>query len=302
MRIGIGLPQLGLATGGKTMSTFVTNAEELGFASVWVQEHLFYPLRNTSKYSGKYDTNVHDAYRSFHSPLELLAFAAAISTKLTLGTSVLVAGYHRPVELAQRIATLDHLSNGRIVVGIGAGWSADEHAQMDVDFGQRGSRLDDFLPALLRCWGPDPVEYSGPHFTIPAAEVRPKPLTSPRPPLMSGMRSPAGLRRTAEYFDIWNPTVGTGIAIKDQLDWLRDNQPAEASPMRLITRVYAARPSGGDDGLRDGIDRVRAGLDESISLGAEEAIIECGFWSALRTEADWAGVPALLADLVGQYH
>jgi len=170
-----------------------------------VQEHLFYPVRNTSQYSGKYGTEVHGAYRSFYSPFELLSFAAALSPRMTLGTSVVVAGYHRPLELAQRVATLDQLSGGRVVLGIGAGWSADEHAQMNVDFATRGNRLDEFLPALVRCWGDDPVEFNGSWFSIPPAEVQPKPFGGRRPALMSGMRSAAGLRRTAEYFDIWNP-------------------------------------------------------------------------------------------------
>jgi len=301
VRIGLGMPQLGFHVTGRCVASFVRSADALGYASLWVQEHLFYPIRNTSQYSGKYGTEVHGAYRSFFSPFELLSFAAATSERLTLGTSVVVAGYHRPVELAQRVATLDQLSEGRVVLGIGAGWSADEHAQSGVDFATRGDRLNEFIPALVRCWDPDPVEFQGSHFTIPAAEVQPKPFGARRPPLMSGMRSAAGLRRTARHFDMWNPTVGTGIPIADNLSWLREHQPEGAAPMRLVTRVYAARPAGSDDGLADGLDRIRAGLDESRALGAEEAIIECGFWAAITNERDWEALPEQLAEVVDDY-
>jgi len=295
------MPQLGFHVTGPGVASFVRVADETGFSGLWVQEHLFYPVRNTSQYSGKYGTEVHGAYRSFYSPFELLSFAAALSPRMTLGTSVVVAGYHRPLELAQRVATLDQLSGGRVVLGIGAGWSADEHAQMNVDFATRGNRLDEFLPALVRCWGDDPVEFNGSWFSIPPAEVQPKPFGGRRPALMSGMRSAAGLRRTAEYFDIWNPTVGTGLPIAEHLSWLRTHQPNGSAPMRLITRVYAARPAGSDDGLADGLDRIRAGLDESAELGAEEAIIECGFWSAVASERDWESLPERLAAVVGDY-
>lgn len=295
------MPQLGFHVTGRCVASFVRSADALGFASLWVQEHLFYPIRNTSQYSGKYGTEVHGAYRSFFSPFELLSFAAATSQRLTLGTSVIVAGYHRPVELAQRVATLDQLSEGRVVLGIGAGWSADEHRQMDVDFATRGKRIDEFVPALVHCWGPDPVEFHGSHFTIPLAEIKPKPFNNRRPLLMSGMRSNEGLRRTARHFDMWNPTIGTGIPIADNLSWLREHQPRGAAPMRLVTRVYAARPAGNDDGLVDGVDRIRAGLDESLDLGAEEAIIECGFWSAITNERDWESLPERLAEVVDDY-
>ncbi|MEY2643226.1 MAG: Pyrimidine monooxygenase RutA [Actinomycetota bacterium] len=301
MRIGLGLPQLGFHVTGRAVASFVRSSDSIGFSSLWVQEHLFYPLRNTSQYSGKYGTEVHGAYRSFYSPFELLSFAAALSSHMMLGTSVVVAGYHRPVELAQRVATLDQLSEGRVILGVGAGWSTDEHAQMGVDFATRGNRIDEFVPALVRCWDPDPVEFHGAFFTIPAAEVQPKPFNNRRPPLMSGMRSAAGLRRTARHFDMWNPTVGTGIPIADNLAWLREHQPPGVTPMRLITRVYAARPAGGDDGLADGLDRIRAGLDESAALGAEEAIVECGFWSAITSERDWESLPERLAEIVGDY-
>src|SRR4029077_1014049 len=134
--------------------------------------------------------------------LETLTAAAAWTTRPVVGTSILVAGLHRPVALAQQLSTIDVLSGGRLVAGFSVGWSDEEHQQMDVDPRTRGARCDELIDALLACGGRDPVELAGRVFTLSQAGVNPKPVQVPRPRLLSGMRSPAGLRRTAERFDI----------------------------------------------------------------------------------------------------
>ena len=114
-------------------------------------------------------------------PLELLAVVAGWTSDIILGTSILVAGYHRPVDLAQRITTLDVLSGGRTVFGFSVGWSDEEHAQYDVDPRTRGRRAGELIDAMKACWGPDPVSYDGEFFTIPVADVDPKPRAAPAP-------------------------------------------------------------------------------------------------------------------------
>ena len=161
---------------------------------------------------------------------------------MVLGTGILVGGYHRPVELAQRLATLDHLSGGRVVAGLSVGWSKDEHDQMDVEFGTRGRRMDELVDALLTCWGPDPVRFDGEFFHIPDSIVSPKPLQRPHPLLLSGMRSAAGLRRTAAVFDLWNPASGSVeqiIATAAEIDAMR---PAGRKPITVVQRVFTEPP------------------------------------------------------------
>ena len=92
-----------------------------------------------------------------------------------------MAGYHRPVDLAQRISTLDILSGGRTVFGFSVGWSDEEHAQYDVDPRTRGRRADELIDAMKACWGPDPVSYEGDFFRIPVSDVRPKPAAAAAP-------------------------------------------------------------------------------------------------------------------------
>jgi probable F420-dependent oxidoreductase len=296
--IGLALPQLGPHVTRSSVTRFCRRAEELGYASLWVQEHLFYPVGNTSGYAGRQDTTVHPAYRSILGATELLAFVAACTERVTIGSSVLVAGYHRPVELAQRVATLDVLSGGRMVLGLSAGWSQEEHVQMDVDPGTRGARMDDLVEALRACWGDDPVEHRGPFFEVPPAVMQPKPLQRPHPPLLSGLRSPAGLRRTAKYFDIWNPTRGTAAELRAQLDQMAAHRPEGMAPLRLYFRSYTQRPTTPPGEGGRGIEGVAEDLATALEAGAEQLVVDTSFDDAMSSEQAWEEVPDMLAPLL----
>lgn len=296
--IGLALPQLGPHVSRSTVVRFCRRAEELGYASLWAQEHLFYPTGNASGYAGRQDTTVHSAYQSILGATELLAFVAACTERVSIGSSVLVAGYHRPVELAQRVATLDVLSGGRMVLGLSAGWSHEEHVQMDVDPTTRGARMNELIEALCACWGPDPVKHHGTHFDIPPATMRPKPLQSPHPPLLSGLRSPAGLRRTARYFDIWNPTRGTADDLRRQMDEMAAHRPEGMPPLRLFLRSYTQRPTTPTGHGGDGLEGVLGDLDTALAAGAEQLIVDTSFDDSMTSEQAWEDVPDLLAPLL----
>jgi probable F420-dependent oxidoreductase len=298
VEIGLTLPQLGEHVDAAAIRAFSTSAEELGFASLWVQEHLFYPEANESIYGGRHTTSVHPAYRSVLGATELMAFVAACTEKAMIGSSILVAGYHRPVELAQRLSTLDVLSGGRLVAGLGAGWSDEEHGQMDVDPRTRGRRMSELVNAVQACWGPDPVEFSGEFFSIPRSVIRPKPLQQPHPPLLSGLRSAAGLARTAALFDIWNPSSGTAEALQEQLDTMAGLRAGDAAPVRLFLRSYLQRPTDAVGSGGHGIEGVRGDLRTAVEAGAEQFIVEINFWDEMRSTQDWADAPARLASLL----
>src|SRR4051794_8329923 len=242
MEIGLTLPQLGGHVDRTALKGFCEQAEELGFGSLWVQEHLFYVLNPVSGYSARPGLKVPDAYRSVLGALETLTAAAAWTTAPTLGTSILVAGLHRPVALAQQLSTIDLISEGRVIAGFSVGWSDEEHQVMDVDPRTRGARCDELIDALVACWGPDPVSFEGRFFTIPEAEIKPKPVQQPRPRLLSGMRSKAGLRRTAEQFDIWNPASGTLEQHVEMFAELNAMRPAGMEPLELYRRLFTTPP------------------------------------------------------------
>ncbi|KQU07164.1 LLM class F420-dependent oxidoreductase [Rhodococcus sp. Leaf7] len=298
MRIGLTLPQLGEHVDVGAVREFATSAEELGFASLWVQEHLFYPEQNESIYGGRHTTSVHPAYRSVLGATELMAYVAACTRTVMIGSSILVAGYHRPIELAQRLSTLDVLSGGRLVAGLGAGWSDEEHGQMDVDPRTRGRRMSELVQAVQACWGPDPVQFDGEFFTIPRSVVRPKPVQQPHPPLLSGLRSATGLARTAALFDIWNPSSGTPEALLDQLATMAGMRPDGADPVRLFLRSYLQRPTDAVGSGGHGIEGVQGDLRTALAAGAEQLIVELNFWDEMDSAAHWAEAPSRLAVLL----
>jgi probable F420-dependent oxidoreductase len=277
---------------------FCERSEELGFTGLWVQQHLFFPHQPTSGYAARPGLAIPERYRTIISPLETLAAAAAWTSVATIGTSVLVAGYHRPVDLAQRLSTLDVLSEGRLIVGFSVGWSDDEHRQMDVDPRTRGARCDELIDALEACWGPDPVSYSGRFFTIPEADVRPKPVQQPRPPLMSGMRSEAGLRRTAERFDIWNPASGTldqHLELRERLQTMR---PAGRPPLQVYWNLFVQPPVQVANLRTLTVDELAEMVAAARAAGLEGVMVDANFWSEIERPEDWARVPDLLAPLV----
>jgi probable F420-dependent oxidoreductase len=298
MEIGLTLPQLGGHVTRAGLQGFCESAEELGFGSLWVQEHLFYVLNPVSGYSARPGLAVPDAYRSVLGALETLAAAAAWTTRPWLGTSILVAGLHRPVALAQQLSTIDLISEGRVIAGFSVGWSDEEHEVMDVDPRTRGARCDELIAALTACWGPDPVSFEGKFFSIPEAEVKPKPVQSPRPRLLSGMRSKAGLRRTAEQFDIWNPASGTLETHLEVFAELGRMRPADRPPLELYRRLFTTPPVEVANLRTAGVDELCAEVARSREAGVAAIIVDTNFDPALDGAEAWAAVPRTLAPLL----
>ena len=288
--VGVCLPQLGPHTSGPVVRDFCVKAEAMGFTSLWVQEHLFYPLEPESGYANIPGRAIPQPYRSTLAATELLMAAAAWTDVVTVGTSVLVGGYHRPIELASRLATIDVLSGGRLVVGLSVGWSNDEHEQMDVTTDRRGARLEELVAALIACWGPDPVTFDGEFFHIPKCEIDPKPLQQPRPSLISGLWGPVGLRRTARAFDGWNPTRGNPSAILPVLEEMAAIRPAGMAPLDVWYRTFLQPPGGPLVA-----DAMFAQVAEAKELGFREVIIDANFYDGIDSPQAWLDVLDLLA-------
>lgn len=296
--VGLTLPQLGDHVTRAAVRSFCERSEHLGFSSLWVQEHLFYALNPSAPYAARPGLAVPKAYQSTWSPLELLTAAAAWTENILLGTGILVGGYHRPVELAQRLATLDHVSQGRLIAGLSVGWSKDEHDQMDVDFHTRGRRMDELVEALLACWGPDPVQFDGEFFTIPPSMVRPKPIQQPHPPLLSGMRSKPGLIRTAALFDIWNPASGTVQDIartRAKIDAMRSDAQ---TPILVAQRIFTEPPFLVPGLEPMSIDQLIDAVLSARAAGIDEVIIDSAFSTQVHSPQDWAAFPDQLAPVL----
>jgi probable F420-dependent oxidoreductase len=178
------------------------------------------------------DGKLPETYQIVLDPIETLTFVAAITSRVELGTSVLVLPYHTPIELARRIATLDVLSGGRAKVGVGIGWSRDEFEAAGTSFERRGSRADEFLQAMIALWTENPVSFKGDFYNIPESIVGPKPLQRPHPPIYVGGSGKATFERAVKHGNGWNPS---GVP---SIQWLEK----ELKELRKLA-AEAGRPS-----------------------------------------------------------
>ena len=184
MKIGLRLPQTDKHRATKeNIIHLAKGAEYAGFDSLWVLERLIWPINPHDPYPGTSDGKFPDDWQYIFDPLETLIFVAANTEKIALGTSVIDMLFHNPVILARRFATLDILSEGRAICGLGIGWSKDEYKVSDIPFQYRGKRADEYIQILKRIWTDDVVEFKGEFYNIPASKIGPKPLQKPQIPI-----------------------------------------------------------------------------------------------------------------------
>jgi probable F420-dependent oxidoreductase len=171
-------------------------AEALGYDSVWVMDHLF----NNGYIRQRLDD------KPYYHPLATLSYLAATTRRVVLGTSVLVLPYHNPVELAKYTATLDHMSGGRLTLGVGVGAMTEEFAALGVPFRQRGALTNESIAIMKELWtSPDP-SYHSPRWDFANLKFSPKPMQQPHIPLWIGGSSPGALKRAATMGNGWHPS------------------------------------------------------------------------------------------------
>jgi probable F420-dependent oxidoreductase len=190
MEFGIGLPTAGPDASPDRLARAAEEAERLGLGAVWTFERLLYP--EEPMMLGVGPIPLPPANVGVWDPLEVLAFAAARTSRIRLGTSVLNTLFHDPVVLAKRLATVDRLSGGRLLAGLGLGWMEQEFAATGVDTAGRGAAMEAHLATMRAIWGDDPVRIGGVE-----AQVGPKPVRPGGPALLLGAAAPAGIARAA---------------------------------------------------------------------------------------------------------
>lgn len=184
MKVGL---KIGPAT-DPTVKDAAVRAEEMGFDSLWLSERVAIPLDKPHPYEAGTD------------PWIGLAFVAAVTTRVKLGTSVSQIALRPPVLMARELATLDRLSNGRLIVGAGAGWVEEEFTSTGAPFETRGGRLNEFIALLRHLWTNPEEAWNGKHFQVPAVGLV-RPLTPGGPPIFVGAGASPGIRRAARYGD-----------------------------------------------------------------------------------------------------
>jgi probable F420-dependent oxidoreductase len=199
LKIGITLPQAGQQATRENVIQMANLAEKEGFDSLWVGERLLWPTNPQTPYPGTQDGSLPIEQQILLDPLETLTFVAANTDKIALGTAVIDMLFHNPVILARRFATLDILSEGRAICGLGIGWSKDEYQASNIPFQNKGKRADEFVQALKRIWIDDVVEFKGEYYNIPASKIGPKPIQKPHIPIYMGGLSPNTYSRIVDY-------------------------------------------------------------------------------------------------------
>jgi probable F420-dependent oxidoreductase len=199
LKVGITSPQAGQQATRENVIYMAQSAESEGFDSLWVFERLLWPVNPQTPYPATPDGSLPSEYQTMFDPLETLTYVAANTNKIALGTSVIDMLFHNPVVLARRFATLDLLSEGRAICGLGIGWSKDEYQASNIPFKDRGKRADEFIQALKRIWTDDVVEFKGKFYNIPASKIGPKPIQKPHPPIYMGGFSPNTYTRIVNY-------------------------------------------------------------------------------------------------------
>ena len=250
MRFGIHLPQYGRAAGAEAIARVAQHAEELGFSDVWVSDHIAVPS----------DAPYPPAF--LYEPVVTLTWAAAATTRVGLGTSVLVLPYRHPLHLAKELASLDRLSNGRLIVGAAAGWLEKEFDALNVPFAERGSRTDEAIEAMRACWGEQPVNYAG--RTVRLDDLKVQPTPERRIPIWVGGSSPPALRRAVQLGDGWHGTFMKPEDASPLLAALRADRPE--TDFTLSMRVVWGGVAGDTDEQRRELDAfAAAGLQHLMS-------------------------------------
>jgi len=209
MKIGISPINVGFQDGDQVRA-LAMKAEEVGIESVWTYEHAIVPLDYESPYpyssSGKMPATPETA---FIDPLIALSLVAGCTRELRLGTGVNILPQTNPLLAAKQVASIDFLSRGRMMYGIGVGWLREEFAAMGTPFERRGVRCYDYLVAMKKVWSGEVVEHDGEFVTWSGFKSHPLPVQKPHPPIIVGGTSQAAFRRVARHGDGWlSPNVG----------------------------------------------------------------------------------------------
>ena len=194
MKLGFSLPNNQGMAHVNDLVTLAVEAESLGYHSVWVSEHLFHATYVASRLG--------DA--PYHEALTILTAVAGATSKIRLGTSVLVLPWHHPVQLAKRVASLDDYSGGRVSLGVGVAQTEDEFENLGVPFTHRGRIADEMLTAMKILWTEKYPKYNGKYFSFNNLQFEPKPIQKPYPPLLIGGTSRRAIERVVEHGDGWH--------------------------------------------------------------------------------------------------
>lgn len=288
MRFGFYLPTRGPLANRRDIKAYISTAEEIGFSSVAVADHIVVPTAIESAYpytvKGEF-LSKGDAMEQ----LSLMAFVAGASETLRIISSVMIVPHRNPVLVAKALATSDVLSEGRITVGVGVGWMAEEFEALDApDFKKRGAVTDEYIRIWKKLWTGEAVSHESEFYSFKELYCQPAPLQDPHPPIWIGGHSTPALRRVARLADGWHPVGATAASplppseMRQKLAQLRELTEAEGRDFDALTISYKAPiydggvpPEGEARRLfSGGASAVLDDIAEMADVGVEELIFD----------------------------
>jgi probable F420-dependent oxidoreductase len=220
-------------------------AEERGFESLWVPEHTHIPTSRKSPFAGG---ELPEQYKHTLDPFVSLTAAAMVTTRLKVGTGICLVIERDTITTAKSVASVDHVSNGRFLFGVGGGWNREEMEHHGTDFPTRFKRLEEQVRAMKALWTKDVAEYHGKFVDFEPVWAWPKPIQKPHPPVYFGGESGYTLQRIVEIGDGWFPRgrAGAETVLKGMADLMARAAKAGRDPKSLAVSVFAARPDPAD--------------------------------------------------------
>jgi len=277
MKFGVFLPVSGRAASRKTLMQAAQQAEALGYDSVWAADRLVMPWKIATTYPySKEATFIVPPDRPFFDTLTCLAFLAGCTEKIQLGMSVMVLPYRHPLHWAKIATTIDQLSTGRLILGVGVGWMEEEFAAMNAPFKERGQVSDEQLTLLKQLWSEEHITFHGKYYQVDDIAFNPKPYQKPRIPIWVGGEGKPAQRRAGQFGDAWFPYF---VRVTPQELLRRFNNVREEAkkagrnpdeihfacclPIELTPNNVAQE----DDYLKGSIGQVTAAIQKFIDVG-----------------------------------
>jgi probable F420-dependent oxidoreductase len=254
MKFGVHLPQSGPAASASAIERAAKQAEELGFADVWVSDHVILPK------DAAYPPSAY-----ILEPLVALTWAAATTRSVGLGTTVLVLPLRPPVLLAKMLGSLDLMSNGRLTVGAASGWLKPEFEALGVPFEERGARTDEAISLLRRCWEDDPIDFQGERSGARLVAMRAKPQPGRKIPLWIGGHSEPAFQRAVAVGDGWHGAFQSPEKTEPMTRRLRRDRPELSFTLSMRTPW---------DALRDDAGEIRRQLEQYREAGIQHIVAE----------------------------
>jgi probable F420-dependent oxidoreductase len=270
MEIGCHLPTQGPVATREALLTFAREAERRDIASLWVSDHVVFPRTATGSYPG--GRFPHPPDQPYLEPVAVLAAAAVCTMRARIGASVFILGHRHPVVMAKMLTTIDALSNGRLICGVGVGWWKEELDILGAPFHARGRQADEILRVFKALWTAENPSFEGEFFRFRDIGFAPKPVQKPHPPIWVGGDSPGAFRRVVTLGDGWHATNKTPAELRDALTRLRAAADAARRPFEMI--ALSLRFALRDELLAQGSQAVVDRLGEYKQLGLGHVMLD----------------------------